>query len=43
MKRRITDVITKEETRNWKPGNDVLISAPMGAGKVIFVRIHYMI
>ena len=22
MKRRITDVITKEETRNWKPGND---------------------
>lgn len=43
MKRRITDVITKEETRNWKPGNDVLISAPMGAGKSYFVRIHYMI
>ena len=38
MKRRITDVITKEETRNWKPGNDVLISAPMGAGKSYFCK-----
>lgn len=38
MKKRITDVISKEETRTWKPGNNVLISAPMGAGKSYFCK-----
>lgn len=38
MKRWITDVINKEEARNWKPGSDVLISAPMGAGKSHFCK-----
>lgn len=38
MKRRITDVISKEEVRTWKPGNNVLISAPMEAGKSYFCK-----
>lgn len=38
MKRRITDVISKEDVRAWKPGNNVLISAPMGAGKSYFCK-----
>lgn len=38
MKKRITDVISKEEARNWEPGSNILISAPMGAGKSYFCK-----
>ena len=42
MKQRITDVISKEDAESWTPGSNILISAPMGVGKVIFVKIRYM-
>lgn len=38
MKKRITDVISKEEARTWTAGSNVLISAPMGAGKSYFCK-----
>lgn len=38
MRKRISDVITKEESRKWQPGDNVLISAPMGAGKSYFCK-----
>lgn len=38
MKKRITDVISKEEARTWTVGSNVLISAPMGAGKSYFCK-----
>ena len=38
MKKRITDVISKEEARSWEPGDNILISAPMGAGKSYFCK-----
>lgn len=37
-KKWITDVISKEEVEKWEPGNVVLISAPMGAGKSYFCK-----
>lgn len=37
-KKWITDVISKEEAEKWEPGNVVLISAPMGAGKSYFCK-----
>ena len=39
MKRtRITDVITKEDAKKWRVGNNILLSAPMGAGKSYFCK-----
>lgn len=35
---RITDVIKKEDVDKWQPGNNVLLSAPMGAGKSYFCK-----
>ena len=38
MKQRITDVISKEDAESWTPGSNILISAPMGAGKSYFCK-----
>lgn len=38
MKRRITDVIKREDVKGWKPGDNILISAPMGSGKSYFCK-----
>jgi len=35
---RITDIIKKEDVKKWKPGNNILLSAPMGAGKSYFCK-----
>lgn len=35
---RITDVIKKEEALSWQPGNNILLAAPMGAGKSYFCK-----
>ena len=37
-KKRITDVIKKEDVKKWKQGNNVLLSAPMGTGKSYFCK-----
>lgn len=38
MKRRISDVISEEDIKTWKAGDNVLIAAPMGAGKSYFCK-----
>ena len=35
---KITDIIPAEEIAKWKPGDNILISAPMGAGKSYFCK-----
>lgn len=30
---RLTDVVKREDILRWKPGDNVLLAAPMGAGK----------
>lgn len=35
---RITDIIKKEDVKKWKPGDNILLSAPMGAGKSYFCK-----
>lgn len=37
-KRRITDIIKKNDVLTWKQGDNILISAPMGAGKSYFCK-----
>lgn len=38
VKRRITDIISMDEVRQWMPGDNILIAAPMGAGKSFFCK-----
>ncbi len=35
---RISDIITKEDIKLWKPQDNILIAAPMGAGKSYFCK-----
>jgi hypothetical protein len=37
-RKRISDIITKDEIKLWKPQDNVLIAAPMGAGKSYFCK-----
>lgn len=37
-KKRISDIITKEEVSKWKIGSNILVAAPMGAGKSYFCK-----
>lgn len=37
-RKRISDIITEEEIMKWQPGDNILISAPMGAGKSYFCK-----
>lgn len=37
-KKRISDIITKEEVSKWEIGSNILVSAPMGAGKSYFCK-----
>ena len=37
-KKRISDIITKEEASKWKIGSNILVAAPMGAGKSYFCK-----
>ena len=37
-RKRISDIITEEEIMKWQPGDNILISAPMGSGKSYFCK-----
>ena len=38
MKARISNIITESVIKLWKPGDNVLVSAPMGSGKSYFCK-----
>ena len=38
MKARISNIITESVIKSWKPGDNVLVSAPMGSGKSYFCK-----
>lgn len=38
MIKRVTDLIKKEDAERWKPGDNILIASPMGAGKSYFCK-----
>lgn len=37
-KKYITDILNSHDIQKWKPGDNILISAPMGAGKSYFCK-----